>query len=127
MPENPGSGHCPVLSFEKYISKLHPSCDKLWQRPRDDFDESDATWYCNVQLGEKPLATFMSNISKKCRLSQVYTNHSIRATGATILAKHMYANSQIMAVSYRTQVCLYQHVDKEDKIRMGQTLTDNMF
>ena len=42
-----------VLSFEKYISKLHPSCDKLWQRPHDDFDESDATWCCNVSLGEK--------------------------------------------------------------------------
>lgn len=53
MPKNPGSGYCPVLSFEKYIGKLHPSCDKLWQRPHDDFDESDTTWYCNVSLGEK--------------------------------------------------------------------------
>ena len=55
MPENPGSEYCPVLSVEKYISKLHPSCDKLWKRSHDDFDESDATWYCNVLLGERTL------------------------------------------------------------------------
>ena len=104
-------------------------CDKLWQRPHDDFDDSDATWYCNVPLGEKTLGNFMTNINKKCRLSQVYTNHSIRATGAIILAKHMFRNSQIMAVTGHKSVAslsLYQRVDKEDKIRMGQTLTDNV-
>jgi hypothetical protein len=31
MPETPGSELCPVRSFEKYINKLHPSCDRLWQ------------------------------------------------------------------------------------------------
>lgn len=87
MPENPGSGYYPVLSFEKDINKLHPSCDKLWQRPHDDFDDSNATWYCNVPLGEKKtLANFITNISTKCRLPQVYTNHSIRTTGSTSLA-----------------------------------------
>ena len=78
---------------------------------------------------KKTLGNFMTNISKKCRLSQVYTNHSRRVTGATILAKRMYANSQIMAVTGNKSVAslsLYQRVDKEDKIRMGQTLTDNV-
>ena len=27
MPETPGSECCPVISFEKYINKLHPSYD----------------------------------------------------------------------------------------------------
>ena len=71
----------------------------------------------------------MTNLSKKCKLSEVYTNHSIRATGAIILAKNMYCNAQIMAVTGNKSVqalSMYQRVDDEDKIRMGKTLTDNV-
>jgi integrase len=71
----------------------------------------------------------MTNLSKKCKLSEVYTNHSIRATGATILAKNMYCNAQIMVVTghkYVQALSMYQQVDDEDKIRMGKTLTDNV-
>jgi len=99
MPGTPGSELCPVRSFEKYINKLHPSCDRLWQRPKDEFDDSDDSWYYNAPLGENILGTFMTNPSKKCKLSEVYTNHSIRATGATILEKNMYCNAQITAVT----------------------------
>lgn len=41
ITESPGSEYCPVQSFAKYISKLHPSCDRLWQKARDYFDDSD--------------------------------------------------------------------------------------
>lgn len=71
----------------------------------------------------------MTNVSKKCKLSEVYTNHFIRATGATILAKHIYCNAQNMAVTGHTSVqavSMYQGVDDEDKICMGKTLTDNV-
>ncbi|CAE1325125.1 unnamed protein product [Acanthosepion pharaonis] len=33
MPELVDTPLCPVKSFEKYLSKLHPLCDRLWQRP----------------------------------------------------------------------------------------------
>jgi integrase len=128
MPETAGSEFCQVRSFERYINKLHPSCDRLWQRPKDEFDDSDDSWYCNAPLGEKILGTFMTNLSKKYKLSEVYTNHSIRATGATILAKNMYYNAQIMAVTghiFVPALSMYQRVDDEDEIRMGKTLTDN--
>ena len=93
MPENPGSEFCPVLSYEKYVSKLNPNCEKLWQRPKDEFCDDDQIWYNNVPVGEKTLGSFMSVLSKKCDLSETYTNHSIRATGATILAKNSYCHS----------------------------------
>ena len=32
MYENLQSDFCPVKTFEKYISKLHPDLDALWQR-----------------------------------------------------------------------------------------------
>jgi hypothetical protein len=56
--------------------------------------------------------------------------HSIRATGATILAKNMYYNAQIMAVTghkFVQALSMYQRADDEDEIRMGKTLTDNAF
>jgi hypothetical protein len=53
---------------------------------KDEFDDSDDSWYCNAPLGEKILDTFMTNLSKKYKLSEVYTNQSIRATGAKIVS-----------------------------------------
>ena len=46
--ENPAL--CPVRAFELYLSKLNPSLDLLWQRPKafDNFNESDSVLYCNA-------------------------------------------------------------------------------
>ena len=43
--------------FELYLSRLNPSLDLLWQRPKgfDNFNESDSVWYCNAPLGKKLL------------------------------------------------------------------------
>ena len=126
MPENPGSQFCPVLSYEKYVSKLNPNCEKLWQRPKDEFCDDDQIWYNNVPVGEKTLGRFMSVLSKKCDLSETYSNHSIRAICATILAKNSYCYSQITAITGHTAVAslaLYQRIDDGDNIRMGHTLT----
>ncbi|VDI46251.1 Hypothetical predicted protein [Mytilus galloprovincialis] len=121
MPGNSGSEYCPVSSFEKYVNKLNPECDKLWQRPKDQFLEEDPSWYYNIPVGEKTLGNFMSYLSKKCNLSEIYTNHSITATGPTVLAKNSYCNAQIMAVTGHKSVAslsLYQRVDNDDKIRV---------
>lgn len=124
-----GSPYCPVASYERYMMKLNPYNDKLWQKPLDSITEDQPTWYCNSGLGDKTLKTFMSKLSDKCKLSQPYTNHSIRATGATILSKHMYGAAQIMAVTGHKSVqslTTYQRVDTEEKIKMGQTLSTNV-
>jgi hypothetical protein len=41
----------------------------------------------------------MTKLSEGAKLSQIYTNRSIRATGATILTKIMFNPSQNMAVT----------------------------
>ncbi|CAG2208062.1 unnamed protein product [Mytilus edulis] len=53
MPESPGSVYCPVASYENYIRRLHPSNDRLWQKPLDSFSTEADVWYCNMPLGEK--------------------------------------------------------------------------
>ncbi|CAG2230190.1 unnamed protein product [Mytilus edulis] len=129
MPESPGSVYCPVASYENYIRRLHPSNDRLWQKPLDSFSTEADVWYCNMPLGEKKLSTFMSELSKKCKLSIVYTNHSIRATGATVLSQNMYGSAQIMAVTGHKSVqslTTYQRVDTNEKIKMGKTISDNL-
>lgn len=66
----------------------------------------------------------MSDLSRKRNFDQIYTNHSIRATGATMLSKEMYGPSQTMAVAghkYIQSLTVYPRVDKEEKIRMGHS------
>ena len=126
MPENPSSPLCPVKSFKLYFSKLHPDCDRLWQRPKNSFLEEDRSWYYNVPVGQKTLSGFMTKISKLVNLPTNYTNHCIRATGATLLSRTGYNNAQIMAITGHKSVsslAIYQRVNEAEKINMGDTLS----
>jgi hypothetical protein len=57
---------------------------RLWQFPTDSFNISDECWFQKKPIGKDTLVSFMFTLSKQTGLSQIYTNHSIRATGATI-------------------------------------------
>ena len=74
------SPFCPVLSFEKYVSRLNPKNEHLFQRPKKAVDESDEVWYANMVVGQRTLREEMMKLSIEGKLSCVYTNHSIRAT-----------------------------------------------
>lgn len=52
MTENKESPQCPVKSFEKLLSKLHPANNRLWQRPRYTFCENDSVWYTKQGIGK---------------------------------------------------------------------------
>lgn len=68
-------------------------------------------------------------MSKAINLSKVYTNHSIRATGASILSKCMYGPSQVMSVTgHKSVQCLgvYQRVSDAEKIQMGESISENL-
>ena len=40
-----GTALCPVASFIKYLGKLNPNYDVMWQKPRDSYDVNDSCWY----------------------------------------------------------------------------------
>ncbi len=125
MPESPGSSNCPVASFLLYISHLHPECDALWCRPKAN--STSDVWYYNRSVGVDKLRTFMKDLSVKYSLSQVYTNHSIRVTGATILSRKKYTCSQIKEVTGHKSVsslAVYQRVSDEEKMQMGKSLSE---
>ena len=96
QPDNPA---CPVASYKLYVSKLHPDCKSLWQRPLDSFNESDATWFCNSPLGQNSIQNFMIKLSKFAKLSEHYTNHSIRATAITLMDDAGLEARHIMRIS----------------------------
>ncbi|XP_060080750.1 zinc finger protein 718-like [Ylistrum balloti] len=128
MPESPGSPFCPVASFESYICKLNPQCERLWQRPNRE-SSADSVWYYNSPVGEKKLAVFMSELSKACKLSCVYTNYSIRATGSAILSKNMFDAAQIMSITgHQSDLpqSIYQRPEGQRKCRTGQSPPDNV-
>lgn len=127
MPERPGCPDCPVTSFEKYLSHLHPDCNALWQRPKEYSDvQMSNIWYYNAPVGEKTLRVFMKTLSTRAGLSRQYTNHSCRTTGATVLSKYGFQPAQVMSVTGHKSVnslTQYQHVSSEEKIVMGAAMS----
>ena len=75
-----GTGeNCPVKSFLLYASKLNPKLKTGFQRPNDKIP-ADGPWFDNQVIGVKTIEKMMKTISIRANLSQIYTNHSIRAT-----------------------------------------------
>ena len=91
MPSDPTDPeNCPVQMFEKYISKLHPNCDRLMvfgSYRKTTFSEEDTCWFQKRPIGRDTLSNILATLSRKIGLSQIDTNYSARATGETILEK----------------------------------------
>ena len=94
-----GNPRCPVASLEKYLTKLNPSSECFWQRPKHRFKDTDSVWYDNMAVGHNTLGNFMKTISGKAELSQTYTNHCIRATCITALDQKGVEARHIMSIS----------------------------
>ena len=65
----------------------------------------------------------------KGEISQRYTNHCIRVTGATNLSK-IFNSKQVMSITGHKSLqslALYQHVRSDEKMAMGLSLTYSLF
>ena len=129
LDPNTGRPHkmCPVRSFENFITHLNPDCNKLWQHPLSrKLAQDEQIWYKAEPIGQSPLEKLMSRMSTKCKLSQKYTNHCIRVTGATNLARAKFNCKQIMSVTGHKSIhslAVYQSVGSNKKMMMGMSLT----
>ena len=99
MPENKTDELCPVKSFKKYIEHLNPNYNFMWQYPLKKINQTTQMSGIQEEIFGKTLATFMSEVSKNCKLSRIYMNHSIRVTGCTVLTRCQFSSSEIMSVS----------------------------
>ena len=69
-----------------YCSKLNPACNAFFQFP-------------NRCLGVNKLGSMMKELGKAAKLSQVYTNHCIRATAITLWSDAGLSNRRITTLS----------------------------
>lgn len=94
MYEQPDS-RCPVNSMMKYLSKLDPTCDLFFPYPLDHTTyvkrkrmwRGKDIWFSCDPVGEQALGGKLKYLSEKVGLSQVYTNHCLRATVTTRLSR----------------------------------------
>ena len=77
----PGNPCCPVVCFKKYLSKRNRECPGFWQNPRDfranEFDSDDPVWFRPAAIGKNRLKGLVAEMSKKARLSTLYTSQNI--------------------------------------------------
>ena len=120
----------PVINFENYISKLNPDCDRLWQYPKDSYMymSTDECWFQKKPIGRYSLSQFMPKLNQQIGLSTIYTNHYVRATGATILGWN-FSMAQIMSVTGHKSVsscAVYQRVSNNEKQVMGDVISSTI-
>ena len=90
---------CPVQSYERYISKLHPAIDSLWQKPREGVLDEQPVWYCRMVLGSKSLGNMMTQMSTDYQLSIRYTNHSLSVMAISVLDDAGISGRHIIRIS----------------------------
>ena len=124
MYENEGE-FCPVKSYEKYLSKLNPSCEVFFQRPLEKISEDSPVWYANRALGVNTLAFFMSRMSQEASLSRRYTNHCIRARVTSTLHEQGFSSRAIMSVTGHRNVASmasYIKPSEDERERLSRAL-----
>lgn len=82
---SPDNERCPVQSFIKYITHLHPMTDCFWQRPKKNVQATDYIWYENTVLGNSTLSKMMQKISRDSDVKHVYTNHAIHSSHIPVI------------------------------------------
>ena len=60
--EIPSSTLDPVAALEFMLSKLHPSCEALFQTPLINFDKSGTCWFKNEPMGKNAISQIMPKI-----------------------------------------------------------------
>ncbi len=101
MFELPGDEkRCPLKSFQFYISKLHQDYGFLWQWPNVHCRYPDKDhWYDKMKVGEHSMRKWMKELSITYDLSQEYTNHCMRKTCTTALAKLGFVVHKIASIT----------------------------
>ena len=91
---------CPIVSLRLYLSKLNPKSPHFFQHVSTKKSVMhEQYWFNGKRLGFNSIGGLMKNISKDAKLSQIYTNHCIRATSVTVLANEGHETNDIIAIS----------------------------
>lgn len=85
MHSVPGHPLCPVALLKKYLSKLHPESDALFQCPvQYKVDDTIPVWYEKQAVGVHALEGMMACLSKEAKLSRIYSNGCLRKSSSLV-------------------------------------------
>ncbi|XP_072180312.1 uncharacterized protein [Diadema setosum] len=110
----PDNKNCPVASLQRYLAKLNPTCEFLWQRPRTIVNEEQAVWYDNTPLGKETLRTMMKTISLEANCSTAYTFHCLRASSFSMLQYYRTKGKEIEGTEDAVQYDIDEDDDDDD-------------
>ena len=103
MYATPGLQNCPVNSLKLFLNSRNKQCDAFFQNPSRQGKTSNkqhtSLGYIKSPLGVNKIGQIMKNISIRLGLSKIYTNHSVRATTTTTLARAGLETRDIMKVT----------------------------
>ena len=111
-----------IAAIKRYVSKLHPDVDRIFQRAMGKRELSNETpcWFAKSALSHNLLSTMMKRLSSAAGLSQPYTNHCVRSTSITHLKQAGIQYHQICSVSGHRNV---QSLEAYDQPSVSDTVS----
>ena len=89
-----------VAAVRKLVSKSSPLVDRFFQRAKPGHRKSnEEAWYLKVPLGHVVLQDMLPRISTAAKLTQRYTNHSVRATSIVLLKEAGYDDREVCEIT----------------------------
>ena len=116
----------PVMAFEFYVKKLHPENPHLFSKAKKHYSKEEF-WYTKEVIGKNTLASIMKEISKKAGLSQIYTNHCVRASTVTHLYQAGVNTQQICSITkHKNESTLSHYISSTSDDRVSRLLSNSL-
>ena len=104
-----------VAAMRRYVSKLHPDLDRLFQCPRAPagmlVGEIDECWFIHSPLSHNLLDGMMKGLSHAAGTSRVYTNHCHRTTSVVQIKQNGAEDRKICAVTGHNNIASLSSYD----------------
>ena len=113
-------------SLNLLVTKLNPTCTAFFQYPKPSVTKEDTVWYENRPLGVNKLGNMMKIISVGAELSQIYTNHSVRASAITLLSDANIPDRHIMFVSGHSSEQSLEHYSSRPSETQLESVSDTI-
>ena len=101
-----------VKAMQRFLARLHPSEERLFQRVLAGVRPSSGPWFANMPMGHNPLGNMMPLLSVRANLAVRYTNHCVRATVVTDLKEAGFSNHEVCAITGHKNESSLQHYDQ---------------
>lgn len=118
-----------VNAIKRYLEKLHPDIDRLFQRcllrKGEVFSKDVSCWFMKSPLSHNVLDSMMRMLSEAASLAAVYTNHCVRATSIVHLKEGGVQDRQIMSVTGHRNVqsiASYDYVSPADASKFSAAI-----